>query len=45
MQRAPADTLTYEQLVCAESGDIIICAFSGIPKSHVVTKRHLDYSV
>lgn len=39
------DALTYEELMRAESGDRVIFAFSGLPKSHVVAKRHLDYSV
>lgn len=41
MQRTLIDTLTYEHLVSAESGDTIIFAFSGLPKSCVCNKKAL----
>lgn len=40
MQRTTIDTLTYDHLTCAESGDTIF-AFSRLPKSHVCYKKAL----
>lgn len=41
MQRMPIDRLTYEHLMCAESGDTISFAFSGLSKPHVCYKKAL----
>lgn len=41
MQRMPIDPLTYEHLVCAESGDTISFAFPGLSEPHVCDKKAL----
>lgn len=45
VQRMPIDPLTYEHLVCAESGDTMSLLFLVFQSVTSVTKRHLDYSI